>query len=388
MIMLDSLSTRSARRSLVSAVFAVSALLAGCTGLLTKPEGVGKPVGWSSLKGWQDDRHAEAWPALIQSCSKLAVQDVTWNGICREVELLPAPTDAMARAFFETRFVPHKVVAKRRKKVGLITGYYEPLLEGSLVKTDRFRYPLYQRPPNLLTIELGKVYPELRGRPVRGRLEGTRVVPYFSRNEINDGESPLTGHELAWVDDPVGLFFLHIQGSGRIRLPDGKTLAVGYADQNGHPYVSIGRSLVQMEAMKPEEVTLERIRDWLAAHPDEAEELLNSNPSYIFFTLRDAELPGPLGSFNVPLTAERSVAVDPTYIALGLPVWLDTTLPNTEQPYRRLVFAQDTGGAIKGAVRADVFFGQGQEAESLAGTMKQEGRLFVLLPAARSVAKQ
>lgn len=365
--------------------FVPIAILSGLLTACIRPEGI-YPVRWSALDGWAGDRHAEAWPALIETCKKLPTRDAAWDEICRDVEVLPTPDDTAARVFFESRFAPHIVVGKRGKKKGLITGYYEPVLDGSLEHTERFRYPLYARPPNLLTVELGAVYPELRGRPVRGRLDGTRVIPYFSRAEINEGSSPIAGHELAWVDDAVGLFFLHIQGSGRIRLPNGETLAVGYADQNGHPYVSIGKRLLEMEQLKQEEVNLFAIRNWIAAHPDEAETLLNSNPSYIFFTTRDPGLPGPIGSLNVPLTAERSIAVDPKYILLGLPVWLDTTRPDTEDTYRRLVFAQDTGGAIKGAVRADVFFGQGQEAEHLAGTMNQKGRLFVLLPAPRGVA--
>jgi len=362
-------------------------LLAGCGGLPAKEGGISKPVRWSALRGWGDDQHAQAWPALKQSCEKLAARDAAWQDICNDVEALGMPSDETARAFFENHFVPHRVAGQRGRK-GLITGYYEPLLNGSLERTKRFRYPLYRRPPNLLTIDLGDVYPELKGKRVRGRLQGTRVVPYFSRAEIDNDEPPLAGHELAWVDDPVSLFFLHIQGSGRLQLPDGRILAVGYADQNGHPYISIGRRLLEAEALEVEEITLGSIRDWIVMHPDQTKALLHSNPSYVFFTVRNSELPGPLGTLNVPLTAERSIAVDRKFISLGLPVWLDTTLAEQEQPYRRLVFAQDTGGAIKGAVRADVFFGQGEKAERLAGAMKQEGRLFVLLPKRERIAEE
>jgi len=383
--MFDWILGKTARTYYAMALVVASGLLVSCAGLISKPEGL-YPVSWRALDGWAAGHQAAAWPALVQSCEKLATRDSAWSAICADAELMPAPDDTAARAFFETRFLPHVVVGKRGKKEGLITGYYEPLLEGSLVKTERFRFPLYERPPNLLTVDLGDVYPTLRGKRVRGRLQGTTVIPYFSRSEIHNGESPLAGYEIAWVDDPVDLFFLHIQGSGRIRLPDGQTLAVGYADQNGHPYVSIGRRLLEMEQMKPEEVNLDTIRSWLAANPQRAEVLLNSNPSYVFFTVRDSGLAGPIGSLNVPLTAQRSIAVDLSYIPLGLPVWLDTTLPDETQPYRRLVFAQDTGGAIKGAARADLFFGQGEDAERLAGKMKQAGRLYVLLPARRDLA--
>ena len=356
-------------------------LLASCTGLPTREAGISDPVKWSALNGWVDDHHAEAWPALNQSCKKLAPRDSNWKSICHEVETLGIPGDTAARIFFETHFVAHRVIDQRGKKNGLITGYYEPLLNGSLERTELYRYPVYERPANLLTISLGDVYPELEGKRIRGQLtRSNRVIPYFSRAEIDSDESPLAGHEIAWVDDPVSLFFLHVQGSGRIQLDDGQTLAVGYADQNGRPYVSIGGQLLRMEELAKEDITLGSIRDWIAEHPAEMESLFYSNPSYVFFTIRDSKLSGPLGSLSVPLTAERSIAVDNKFISAGLPVWLDTTLAINGKPYQRLVLAQDTGGAIKGPVRADVFFGQGVRAEKLAGTMKQRGQLFVLLP--------
>jgi membrane-bound lytic murein transglycosylase A len=359
---------------------------AGCAGVFSPPAGIGRPIAWSQLPGWSsaEARPAEAWPALKLNCRAMAGRDARWREICAEVALLPAePDDELARAFFETRFVPHEVRNEAGGLDGLITGYYEPLLLGNLTKTDRFRYPVYGLPPDLLVVDLGELYPELAGKRVRGRLEGRRVVPYFSRAEIEQGRLATSAPVLAWVDDPVALFFLHIQGSGRIRLLDGRILRVGYADQNGHPYVSIGRRLIEMGALAPEKVDLDAIRAWLAAHPEQAEAVLHSNPSYVFFTLRPDDLPGPLGSLGVPLLPQRAIAVDPAYVPLGSPVWLDTRLPGEERPYQRLVFAQDTGGAIKGAVRADLFFGFGPEAERLAGRMKQSGRLYVLLPAAR-----
>ena len=298
--------------------------------------------------------------------------------------LFPSPDDDTARAFFETRFVAHDVSGNNGAAEGLITGYYEPLLEGSRAPSERFRYPIYQRPDDLLVVDLGELYPELKDRRLRGRVEGRRVVPYFSRAEIANGAAKrLAGRELVWVDDAVALFFLQIQGSGRVQLPDGSTLYVGYADQNGHPYQAIGKKLIELGALKPEEVNLESIRDWLKAHPVEARDVLNSNPSYVFFVLRDPTLPGPLGSLQAPLLPERAVAVDPAYIPLGAPVWLDTALSGPPRAIPAAMRAQDTGGAIKGPVRADVFFGFGAEAERLAGAMKSRGRLYVLTPAAR-----
>lgn len=262
----------------------------------------------------------------------------------------------------------------------LITGYYEPLLHGSWTRTDRYRYPIYRAPDDLLTVDLGSVYPQLRGKHVRARLDGRRVVPYYSRAEINGDGVPLAGDELLWVDDPVALFFLQIQGSGRVQLDSGEIVSVGYAEQNGYPYTAIGRVLVQRTGLEPDQIDLPTIRAWLAAHPDDAQAVMNANASYVFFTLRDPNLPGPLGALGVPLLAQRAIAVDPAYIPLGVPVWLDTELPGSDEPYQRLVFAQDTGGAIKGPLRADLFFGHGPDAEANAGRMREPGRLYVLLP--------
>lgn len=356
------------------------AALSGCALFSTTPPGVGKPVGYSHLPGWSSDRHAEAWPALLQSCQRRG-DEPDWAVLCRAAHAIGAPDDASARRFFETWFVPYVVQAQGGGREGLFTGYYVPVLDGSPVRTERYRYPVYERPGDLLTVDLGTLYPELRGKRVRGRLEGARVVPYYSRAEIE--QQPLQAPALAWVADPVALFFLQVQGSGRIRLPDGRLLHVGYADQNGHPYIAVGRCLVERGALKLEEVNLASIRAWLQANPEQADAMLHCNPSYVFFTARDGN-GAAVGALNVPLTAQRSAAVDPTYIPLGAPLWVDTTLPGDNAPYRRLMLAQDTGGAIRGPVRADLFWGEGAEAERMAGMMKQRGRLFLLLPRAAS----
>jgi len=365
----------------------LTCLLASCVSVPPRAPGIGQPVPWTQLPGWQDDRLAQAWPALQSSCQKMPARDARWSELCADAALLPAPDDDTARAFFETRFVAHEVSGSNDTAEGLITGYYEPLLHGSLVKTKRFRYPVYGRPDDLVVVDLGALYPELQGKRYRGRLNSNRVVPYYSRTEISQGKRPPDEIVLAWVDDPVALFFLEIQGSGRIRLPDGKLLHVGYADQNGHPYVAIGRTLVDSGAMKLEEATMPAIRAWLKANPEKAQAVLNSNPSYVFFTLREPDNTGPIGALNVPLQPERSIAVDPNFIPLGSPVWFDTSLPGNSdaRPYRRLVFAQDTGGAIRGPVRADLFLGFGENAERIAGAMRQRGKLYVLLPAERKL---
>ncbi len=372
-------SRTGAMRALVAV--AIAATLSACAWLLPRPAGVGPEVAWSRLPGWESDHQSETWQALLNGCVKLPGRDPAWVTICEAAQALPPnPDDSDVRKFFEQRFRAHEMIGPGGHSEGLITGYYEPVLYGSLTRDARFRYPLYRRPDNLVTVDLGALYPELQGKPIRGRLDGNRVIPYYSRDQISDSSAPLQGQELLWVDDPVALFMLQIQGSGLVRLTDGSMIAVGYADQNGYPYRAVGRSLVQMGALKPQDVTLQSIRAWLRDHPGQAEAVLNSNPSYVFFRLRDASLDGPLGSLQVPLTPERSVAVDPAYIPLGAPIWIDTTLPGSTSPYRRLVMAQDTGGAIKGQVRADLFFGRGDAAEQLAGEMKQPGRLYVLLP--------
>jgi len=357
--------------------------LTGCNTLSPPTSGIGQPVSWSTLPGWTEDRHAEAWASLLQTCARAATLQPPWKQLCAEAALFPDADDETARVFFETRFEPH-AMGNGPGMEGLVTGYYEPLLAGNRARTARFRYPIYKRPEDLLVVDLGGLYPELAGRTLRGRVQGQRVVPYFSRAEIANGKKLLAGNELVWVDDPVALFFLQVQGSGRVRLPDGEVLRVGYADQNGHPYQSIGARLIAMGALERDAVNLETIKAWLRGHPDDAENVLNSNPSYVFFSPRDASLPGPIGSLNVPLTAERSVAVDRTYIALGTPLWLDTTSPLDGEPYRRLLMAQDTGGAIKGPARIDVFFGFGPRAEQMAGNMKQPGSVYALLPRERN----
>jgi membrane-bound lytic murein transglycosylase A len=270
----------------------------------------------------------------------------------------------------------------------MVTGYYEPLLDGSRARSARYNVPLYAAPDDLLTIDLTELYPELKGKRLRGRVEGKRVIPYWSRAEIENGSAPVADKALVYVGDPVEAFFLQIQGSGRVRLAEGGIMRVGYADQNGHPYVSIGRILVERGEMPLEKASLQGIRDWGRHNPEKLGPLLDENPSYVFFrevappapgTL-DAQIDGPFGSLGVPLLRERAIAVDPRSVPLGAPVYLATTYPLSTRPLTRLVLAQDTGGAIRGAVRADFFWGFGDEAGREAGRMKQDGRMWILWP--------
>ena len=359
-------------------IFLLCALALGaCT--TTRQPGIGSPVEWSSLESWEADNHGDAWDGFLKSCQKLRQQQ--WQEVCDLAEISGDLSDSEARKFFETHFEVRPVYATDGKTQGLITGYYEPLLKGSWERTEEYQYPLYGVPEDLLVVDLGAVYPQLKGMRLRGKLVGNKVVPYHDRAQLYDDQELLQGAEILWVNSPVDLFFLHVQGSGLVELTDGSIVAVGYANQNGHPYQSIGRVLIEMGALQKEDVTLFTIRDWLKSNPERLNEVLSKNPSYVFFELRDAQADGPTGSLNVALTPRRSIAVDRNVIPLGAPVWMQTTLPNKVQsPLNQLMLAQDTGGAIKGYVRADVFWGRGGEAEKMAGLMKQQGELFVLLP--------
>ncbi len=355
-------------------------------------------VGFNSLAGWKQDRHAEALVALSRSCESFAVQPedrpvgaggragtmADWRAPCAAAVAIADGDDAAARAFFETWFTPFRASAGRERE-GLFTGYFEPLLDGARTPDGRYATPIYALPPDLITVALGDFRSDLRGKRIAGRVEDGELKPYADRAAIAAGALDGRTATIAWVDDAVDAFFLHVQGSGRIRLDDGEVLRVGYAGSNGHAYVSIGRVLVERGALTIEEVSLDSIRAWLAANPGEAGAVLAANPSYVFF--RETEGDGPIGSQGAVLTPGRSLAVDPLHIPLGVPLWLDVMAPapDTGAPdrrVRRLVVAQDTGGAIKGPLRGDVFWGFGREAGSIAGRMKHPGRLYLLLPRA------
>lgn len=335
---------------------------------------------WTDLPDWGKDPLRESLVAFVRGCATLEKQDA-WRQACLEASLVPADApQADLAAFFEKRFDPYQVVNADETLAGMVTGYYEPLLHGSRKRSARYRYPLYGVPQDLLVIDLSSVYPDLKYKRLRGRLEGNRVVPYLARGDIDKDPAPLKGLEIAWVDNAIDLFFLQIQGSGQIQLPDGERIRVGYADQNGHPFRSLGRLLIRRGEITPERASMQGIKDWARRHPARVQAYLNANPSFVFFRELPPDLPGPIGSLGVPLTAERSIAVDPRVIPLGVPVYLATTWPNTATPLERLVMAQDTGGAINGGVRADFFWGFGDAAGELAGKMRQAGRMWVLLP--------
>ena len=336
-------------------------------------------VNWDAIDGWRDDNPQLAWSAFLAGCDALKNQPA-WQSVCAAAAALVEPSRDTLQRFFETNFTPFQVVNPDGGASGLLTGYYEPVLAGSRTRSARYRYPIYGVPDDLLQIDLSELYPELKSLRLRGRLDGRRVVPYYSRAQIEDGAAPVAGKEIAWVDDPVELFFLQIQGSGRIRLANGETIMLGYAEQNGHPYRSVGRLLIERGDLPLEKTSMQGIKAWAKQNPDKLRELLDYNASYVFFRELPPGLPGPLGTLGVALTARRSIAVDARYIPLGAPVFIATTWPNSRQPLNRLMLAQDTGGAIRGAVRADFFWGFGDEAAALAGRMRQSVRMWALLP--------
>jgi membrane-bound lytic murein transglycosylase A len=381
----------------VLAAFALGMFLQGCS-VVGPPKPTPRPVpvpapaepqvryektAWSRLPGWEDDDVREAWPAFLKSCRSLRFR-AEWTGACTAAQALDAPSARAVRGFFDRYFEPYAVVRQAgslREDTGLLTGYYEPLLKGARSASGKFIAPLYGPPADLLTIDLSSLYPELKGKRLRGRVQGNKVVPYYSRAELETAAS-VRGREIVWVDDALDAFLLQVQGSGRVQLPNGDVIRLQYADQNGHPYQSIGKYLVDKGELTVEQATMPGIRQWLVRNPARLSEVLDANPSYVFFNeekLEDAT-EGPKGAMGVPLTPGRSVAVDPASVPLGAPVFIDTTYPATDRALRRLVVAQDTGGAIKGAVRADFFWGFGHEAGEQAGRMRQQLRMWMLWP--------
>ena len=328
-----------------------------------------------------------AWPAFLQSCRGIAGRPhwPQWVAVCEEAHTLPAKDGKAVRQFLESRLEPYLLTNPDGSPRGLVTGYYEPLLRGSRTRTAKYAQPVLGVPPDLLTIDLSEVLPDLKNMRLRGRLQGNKVVPYYSRAEITGKglEKTFSDRVLLWVDDAVELFFLQIQGSGRVKLPDGSMVRLGYADQNGHPYKAIGRVLADRGEIPIEQASMQGIQAWARANPERLGGILDANPSYVFFRempVRGNGEEGPQGALGVPLTPGRSIAVDPRHVPLGAPVFLSTTHPNSQAPLSRLVLAQDTGGAIRGVVRADFFWGFGADAGAQAGRMKQPGQMWVLLP--------
>lgn len=343
-----------------------------------------RPSQWDEIDGFQRDNLSLAWPAWMQSCSTL-VNKAVWQSACNAASQLNSqevgkPTSDAIQTYFKQYFSVYKATNVDGTDSGLITGYYQPLLKGSRTKSAQYPNPLYAKPDDLITVELDSLFPELKYKRVRGRLVGNKLVPYYNRAEIETDASPMQGRELIYIDDIIDVFFLQIQGSGLVQLENGEQVHVGYADQNGYAYNSIGRLLIERGELTLAQASMQGIKNWARNNLNKLRDLLNSNPSYVFFRELPAGLPGPLGALGVPILSERSVAIDPKFVPLGAPVFLSTTEPNSIKPLKRLMMAQDTGGAIKGGVRADFFWGAGADAGAKAGAMKQAGKIWVLLP--------
>ncbi len=336
---------------------------AGSFAALLRPRARWVAADWLDLPGWYDDRSAELWPALLRSCERAAPE---WLRVCADARQTAASTDAAARAWLQQRLQPYRVESLDNVVEGLVTGYFEPLVEASRRPRGAYRVPLYGPPADLATRR-----------------------PYWTREQLDTlpaARAGLRGRELAYVADPLDALILQIQGSGRLQLtePDGrrKLVRVAYAGHNEQPYRSVGKWLIDQGELRLEQASWPAIKAWAQKNPRRLNEMLWSNPRVVFFReepLPDPEL-GPRGSQGVALTPGRSIAVDPQSIPYGSPVWLDTTEPLTSTPLRRIVMAQDTGSAISGAVRADYFWGWGEQAEQQAGRMKQPLRLWVLWP--------
>ncbi|MBL8697490.1 MAG: murein transglycosylase A [Alphaproteobacteria bacterium] len=379
------------RLSGLAAGFLVLLAVVGCAP--TRPAGVPnyEVQDFATLPGWTLDPLDGVAAATRRSCERIvglpagqalgpAVYGKAgdWRAAC--AGLLQAEAEAAIRTAFETAFLP-VALADGDQAAGLFTGYFEPELRGSRLRGGSYQTPILAPPSDLVSVDLGLFRESWRGERLAGRVVEGRLRPYDTRTQIEDGSLDRTAKVIAWVDDPVDAFFLHIQGSGRILLADGGTLRVGFAGQNGHPYVPIGRVLVERGALAREQVSMQSIRRWLADNPAAAAELMRTNPSYVFF--REIAGDGPLGSEGVALTPGRSLAVDRSQVALGVPVWLEADDPlEPGRRIRRLLVAQDTGGAIRGIVRGDVYWGSGMLAAERAGRMRSQGRYWVLLPRA------
>lgn len=359
------------------------------------------PAAFNEVPGWANDDMRNVWVTFLRNCRGLMrptsgnlaaparAAPRAWQPVCAaaaDPARAPAPGDAEAvRRFLQTWLSPWRLQGPDAKAASnMVTGYYEPLVTGSREQMGVYQWPLYTVPADLLTIDLGKLYPELAGKRVRGKLDGNRVVPYDSRATLEaSGRQPPA---IVFVSDPVDNFFLQVQGSGRVQLTDGpgagQTIRVAYADHNGHPYVSIGKWLADKSELPLAQTSMQNIREWAKRNPKRVQEMLNANPALVFFkeeTITDPEV-GPKGAYGVPLMGQRSIAVDTSFVPLGTPVFLATTQPASTQVMNRLVFAQDTGTAIKGAARADFYWGFGEAAGAMAGRMKQTGQMWVLWP--------
>ena len=320
---------------------------------------------FSSLPSWEDENYDKALKSFINSCKTKKTKKL-YGALCQK-----AKQTKDAKIFLQDNFTPFKISSKNAKDIGLLTGYYEAQLYGSLNKTKKFKYPIYNTPKDLVSVNLSSIYPKLKHFRLRGRVVGNKLIPYYKRSEFDKIDADV----ICYTDSKIDLFFLEIQGSGRVILDNNKTIFVSYDNQNGHKYRAIGRYLIDIEAIKKEDISLQSIHKWLEENPSRVDEVLNYNNSLVFFTKSNTPATGALG---IELTPNRSVAIDHHYIPLGAMLYLDAKVDNVQTS--QIVLAQDTGGAIKGAVRADLFLGYGDKALQKAGKLKSKLKLWILLP--------
>lgn len=372
------------------ASFALILLIAACAPVPPKPEAPVPPkppagpetaiyqeVAFDALPGWPQTSLLPSLRAFLSGCGRPPAPLMI---SCELAALVPPGDEAAARRFFESQFTPYAVRSSTAGDTGLLTGYYEPVIEGTRMRDAEHRFAIHGVPDDLITVDLGAVNPDLRNLRLRGRLEGRRLVPYYSRAEIESRDMP--AEVIAWTRDPVELFFLQIQGSGQVRLPDGARIRIGFADVNGHPYRSLGRYLVDRGEMTLDQASMQNIKTWAEQNPHKLRDALNANPSYVFFReLKNLNVDeGPIGAQGVPLTGGYSLAVDRRFVPLGVPVYVATTYPLSPEPLERLMAAQDTGGAIRGVVRGDFFWGSGPDAGTIAGKMRNPVRMWLFWP--------
>ena len=362
-----------------------AAVLAACTAAPPQPPKPPAPetaryqaMPFEALPGWSRAALEPSLRAFLAGCPRIT--GAALSRVCALGQAVPKGDEPAARQFFESAFTPYALVSSNGPDTGMITGYYEPIIDGSRWYNAISRYPIFGVPDDLITVDLAGVNPELRNLRLRGRVEGRRLVPYPTRAEIDARGASYPAPVIAWTSDAVALFFLQVQGSGQVRLEGGERIRIGYADQNGHPYRSLGRYLVDRGEMPLEQASMQGIQAWAAANPAKLQEALNANPSYVFFRELPVTEDGPVGALGVPLTAGYSMAVDRRFVPLGAPVYLSTTYPLSEERLERLMAAQDVGGAIRGVVRGDFYWGTGPEAGAAAGRMRQQGRTWLLWP--------
>lgn len=346
----------------------------------------------SELPGWLEFDHADWMKAFADQCNEkndyLGKRKSTPEallGACKEAAAKlagnPDPENTTARDWMGKTFDAYQLQKEDGTKEGLLTGYFEPMLQGARQAQGKFQHPLFAQPADLITVELASIYPELKGKRLRGRLQGDKLVPFFDREQWEQ-IGPSRERPLVWINDALDAFLLQVQGSGRVELRDGKEIRLSYANQNGHPYVSIGRSLVKQGELTVEQATIPGIRKWAEQNPSKLETLLNTNPSVVFFQENPILKPeeGPVGALGIPLTGMLSIAVDRQRIGYGTPLWIKSTHPITGKPITQGGLAQDTGGAIRGRVRADYFWGTGPVAGEAAGLTRQPLQMWVLWP--------